>query len=346
MAASRGPRSFAAERFRSFGGQSAQTSAISIEQGPTGLLVRADSDLRLDRWLAERQEWLKDQLLIHGVVLFRGFHLESEDDFIRAVEAGGAEAGSYEDAHTPRTQVSRGLYTSTEYPANHEVPMHSENSKNRSWPRLIWFYCMTAATSGGATPIADNRRVLAEISESTRAAFAELGVKYVRRLGLGLGLSWQKVLGTDKPDEVEARCDELGLQHRWDDDGSLELAHLGSAIEVHPDTGDELWFNQANLFHRSALTREARAALDELSTSQKPPSDVFFGDGSAIPESMIEEINEAFAGTRRETPWVSGDVLAVENMLIAHGRRPYTGERRVLVAMNQGMPASSVPLER
>jgi alpha-ketoglutarate-dependent taurine dioxygenase len=32
-------------------------------------------------------------------------------------------------------------------------------------------------------------------------------------------------------------------------------------------------------------------------------------------------------------PWSAGDVLILDNMLMMHGRQPYEGERRVLVAM-------------
>jgi len=31
--------------------------------------------------------------------------------------------------------------------------------------------------------------------------------------------------------------------------------------------------------------------------------------------------------------WQRGDVLVLDHMLTAHGRRPFTGDRRVLVAM-------------
>jgi hypothetical protein len=32
-------------------------------------------------------------------------------------------------------------------------------------------------------------------------------------------------------------------------------------------------------------------------------------------------------------PWQAGDVLVVENMLACHGRMPYAGERKILLAM-------------
>jgi alpha-ketoglutarate-dependent taurine dioxygenase len=32
-------------------------------------------------------------------------------------------------------------------------------------------------------------------------------------------------------------------------------------------------------------------------------------------------------------PWQKGDILMVDNMLAAHGREPFTGPRKIMVAM-------------
>jgi hypothetical protein len=34
-------------------------------------------------------------------------------------------------------------------------------------------------------------------------------------------------------------------------------------------------------------------------------------------------------------PWREGDVLMLDNMLIAHARNPYAGERKIVVAMGE-----------
>jgi len=57
------------------------------------------------------------------------------------------------------------------------------------------------------------------------------------------------------------------------------------------------------------------------------------GDGSPITEAELALIRRAFVDCSFETPWHSGDLMIVGNLLVSHGRRPYTGQRRVLVTM-------------
>ena len=54
------------------------------------------------------------------------------------------------------------------------------------------------------------------------------------------------------------------------------------------------------------------------------------------PRSTMRQRAGSRLALRAETvtfPWRRGDVLLLDNMLTAHGRRPFTGDRRVLVAM-------------
>jgi hypothetical protein len=34
-------------------------------------------------------------------------------------------------------------------------------------------------------------------------------------------------------------------------------------------------------------------------------------------------------------PWQAGSAVLIDNLLMAHGRNPYTGPRKILVAMGQ-----------
>ena len=43
-------------------------------------------------------------------------------------------------------------------------------------------------------------------------------------------------------------------------------------------------------------------------------------------------------------PWERGDILMLDNMLVAHGRKPFTGPRKILVGMAEMTNAPGAPV--
>src|SRR5262249_42308971 len=93
------------------------------------------------------------------------------------------------------------------------------------------------------------------------------------------------------------------------------------------------WFNQAHLFHVSSLRAELRAALLAEFGEGELPRNACYGDGSPIEAAVLDEIRAAYAKASVAFPWEEGDVVMLDNMLVAHGRRPFAGARKVVVAM-------------
>ena len=96
------------------------------------------------------------------------FRLDGAEQFRQFAAGFGHPLLNYEFGSTPRTNVTQGVYTSTEYPAHQSIPLHNEQAYSRDWPMKIWFYSMITATSGGETPIADSRTVLRSRVEAPR----------------------------------------------------------------------------------------------------------------------------------------------------------------------------------
>ena len=171
-----------------------------------------------------------------------------------------------------------------------------------------------------------------ELDPEVRERFAK-GVVYTRTFRDGLGLSWQEAFQTDSRERVERYCREQGQEAVWSEAG-LRTRHRQPAWRTEPATGEEVWFNQANLFHVSALDEEVREALTAVYEDDELPRNAYFGDDEAISEEDIAEVNAVYAKVSLAMPWQAGSVLMVNNMLTAHGREPFTGARRVLVAMS------------
>jgi hypothetical protein len=268
-----------------------------------------------------------------GAVLFRGFAVDSADAFERFARAITPALVDYQFASTPRTRIQGRIYTSTEYPAHQRIPMHNEQSYTTGWPLKIWFYCLSPAAEGGATPLADSRAVYQRIPSRIRDAFEARKVMYVRNYGGGLDVPWQQVFGTTDRREVERYCGQAGISYEWKPDGELRTRQLCQASAVHPRTGATVWFNQAHLFHVSSLEPRAREGLLAVVPESDLPRHAWFGDGTPIDDGALDEIRDVYRQLAGDVAWRAGDVVLADNMLVAHGRAPYQGPRSVLVAM-------------
>ncbi len=324
-------------------------------------VVVADRPFRIERWrvqgttlvtaipqvpgsLVEHraaiQQLIDDYLPTNGGVLLRGFGAVDPDGFHALAAASSGDLLGYDFASTPRTKIGRGIYTSTEYPADQWIPQHNEQSYTTTWPMKIWFYCQEAASRGGETPVTDSRAVYRRIDPALRARFSRDGLLYVRNYSEGLDLRWQDVFRTTEKSQVEAFCRQRGVDCEWSADGVLRTRQLCQSEAVHPGTGEPVWLNQAHLFHVSALHPDVREALLEIVSEEELPRNVYYGNGDPIEDSVLDEIRAHFRTEMLRFTWQAGDIMLLDNMLMAHGRSPFEGKRRVLVAMAQPFSSS------
>jgi alpha-ketoglutarate-dependent taurine dioxygenase len=289
-----------------------------------------------------RSELLSQRLLKHGALLFRGFDIGSIEDFGLLVDAlsGGAGLREYRGGASPRHSLTGGgarVYSSTDYPPEVELPLHNELSYSDQFPERIYFFCLVAPGNGGETTLGDSRRILRELPAAVRQRFEAKGICYIRNLpsGKGSGYSWQDVFGCEEGAEVERHCAALGAAHEWLPGGVLRIMQVRPAVAVHPATGEEVWFNQADGFHPSALDPATHAEfLDWYGSEDLFRLNVSYGDGTPMDIEALEAIRVVI---RRETiphVWQRGDVLMLDNLLAAHGRRPFSGKRQIAVAMS------------
>jgi alpha-ketoglutarate-dependent taurine dioxygenase len=301
------------------------------------LIQPAVKGLNLITWASGNRELIEAKLLTHGALLFRNFRLQEAADFEEAVRAISGELLEYKERSSPRTQVAGRIYTSTDYPAEHRIFPHNENSYQLAWPLKIFFFCERPAERGGATPLADCRKIYQRISASTRARFAEKQWMYMRNFGGGFGLDWRMVFQTAEHERAEEYCRRNGIEVEWRSDDRLRLRAVRPAIAIHPKTGETVWFNHAMSFHVTTLEPTVRDSLLAEFAEEDLPSNSYYGDGTPIEPEVLEEVRDAYLKESVRFDWQPGDLLLVDNMLVAHGREPYAGPRRVLVAMAEAI---------
>ncbi len=278
---------------------------------------------------------LDEVLHTSGSVLLRGLGIGTPQWFHEIVGGFGDPLTSYRGGNTPRSTVTDGVFTSTEYPAEYEISLHNELSYAGTWPERLYFCCLVASETGGATPVCDGRALLADLDPTVRARFTDLGVVYRQHLhgGYGLGKSWQQTFETEDRAEVQRYLTGVGIAFEWVEDG-LRTTQPRPGVRTHPVTGETVWFNQADQWHPSNLPEEEREALLALVEDEAElPHSVTFGDGSRLTEDDLAHVRAAAKRNELAFQWEPGDLLIVDNMLALHGRHPYTGARRILVSM-------------
>jgi alpha-ketoglutarate-dependent taurine dioxygenase len=285
-------------------------------------------------WAAGHRGLIEEELARHGALLFRGFGLDSVAEFERFAQAVCPDLfGDYGDL--PREGEGGKVYRSTPYPADKAILMHNESSHLPRWPMKICFYCVEAAREGGETPLVDCRKLYRLLDPALRERFSREQVMYVRNYIEGIDVSWQSFFRTDDPAEVERFCAEAAMRWQWGEDGRLRTSQVRPAVARHPKTGEMLFFNQLQLHHVSCLDPAVRESLLAMYTPDELPRNAYYGDGSPIEDAVVERIRELSREATVAFPWRKGDVLVVDNMLVAHGRNPYVGPRKIVVAMGE-----------
>ena len=163
--------------------------------------------------------------------------------------------------------------------------------------------------------------------------FIERGVLYKRNFGGRFGLPWQTVFSTDDKDEVAAICGRNGIQWEWKGDDWVQTKVVGPAVVKHPRTGEAIWFNHATFFHVTTLPPTIQDGLLATFDEDDLPNNTYYGDGSPIEQEVLDTLRQIYREEMVYFPWQHQDILAVDNILMVHGRRPYAGERKTVVGM-------------
>jgi len=290
--------------------------------------------VNLAQWAKNNREYLEEELVKHGAILFRNFSIDSSskfEEFACSVARDGELFDEYGDL--PRDNPGAKVYHSTPYPSNKSILFHNESSHTHRWPMKQLFYCIKVAEVGGATPILDCRKTYQTIDAAIIKRMTEKRLMYVRNFIEGLDVSWQQFFQTSNRESVEAYCRKANIDFEWKSGNRLTTRQLCQAVAKHPQTGEMVFFNQIQLHHISSLDADVRASMMAMFREEDLPRNVYYGDGTPIEDSVVAEISEVYNQLAVRFPWQSGDVILLDNMLTAHARDPYEGSRKILVAM-------------
>jgi hypothetical protein len=282
-------------------------------------------------WLDEQRRRIQSQLSVAGAIRLRGLPFRDAAGFALLRDKLIARPSNYVEKATPRTAYGDNVFTATDFPARRTIHLHNENSYANEFPGVLLFGCLIAPATGGATTLGDMAALIRLLPPELLHRFRSTGWRLVRNYWGHLGLPWQLAFDTDDPDTVANYGRQHDLEVSWIDN-RLRTTQTRNATVRHPLTSEECWFNHIAFWSRWSLDEEVRELL-RTECGDDLPYDTSYGDGEPIDRTAIDVVNAAYAEVRVTEQWQRGDLLVVDNILMAHGRSPYTGPREVLVAL-------------
>lgn len=313
-------------------------------------------------WLREHADWVRDHLLQYGALLLRGFAVREAHDFERVARAIDDDLKKDYLGTSPRNAVTEYVFNASELPPVFPIPEHCEMSFVKNFPRHLFFCCLQPSPVGGETPLVDFRAVYADLDPEVRRRFVERGIKAIRNYAGPDAQSkfdfwqlkpWHEMFGTRDHTAVEAKCREEDFEPTWGPDESLRLVSRHQAVRNHSETGEPVWFNHSTTFHISMAPGEYRriwqrekslrnlffwqvsrlmiAIRRRTIASEDQSMHCTYLDGSEIPDADMEHVRDVVWKHMVIYPWQQGDIVAIDNQSVGHGRLPYRGPRRIAV---------------
>ena len=197
----------------------------------------------------------------HGSVLVRGLGVCDPATFAAVAQQLANGLMSETEAFAPRHPHGAGVYSSTPWPANQPMCMHHELSYALEVPGLLLFACVTPATTGGATPLADASAVLDALPAELVGRFERDGWLLTRSYNDEIGATVAEAFGTDDRGAVEQYCRANAIDLEWQPDGALRTRQRRRAVVRHPLTGRRCWFNQIAFLNEWTIAPEVRDYL-------------------------------------------------------------------------------------
>ena len=286
-----------------------------------------------------------------GALLFRDAGIDGPVRYAEFLASIDFRHHSYVGGTAPRTDLGRGVYTATDLPPDTTVMIHQEMAYLDDVPDYISFYCHEPPDNGQKTHlIGDMRRVSAELPDELERKYRGERARLRRTLRTEGSepvvsrreKSWQEVLGTGDRREAAAIAERKGWDLNWTADGSLIfLQEPARFFRPHPVHG-EMWCSQG--LHYQPMGRRLVAERDgrmgdalRIATAMKEAPDsidaMLMEDGSRVPPEDCAAWFELCTAAETSYALRRGEMIILDNMLMAHGRSTFTGTRTMYAAL-------------
>jgi alpha-ketoglutarate-dependent taurine dioxygenase len=285
-------------------------------------------------WVSANKEQLHELLIKHGAVLFRGFPVESSDEFEQMLDQTNYKNMPYVGGAAPREQVTASrIVTANESPATETIPFHHEMAQVPTPPGYIFFYCETASETGGATSLLHSGEICKkffDIDPKFAKKVEEQGVRYIRIMpevtdkNSAIGRSWKETFLVETREQAEEKMREAGMSWEWLEDGNLKTeTQTLPGIRFDEETKQKVFFNSIGAVY-TGWNDARNQGKKAVSTADGEPMD------DEVLSKLVQEMDKSCVNF----PWQAGDVLWINNYTVLHARQPFEGKRRILASIS------------
>nr|WP_256386546.1 TauD/TfdA family dioxygenase [Hydrocoleum sp. CS-953] len=244
----------------------------------------------------------------YGFLLFRGFE-SNVDTFAEFSNSLSTDFMDYTGGVFNRRKINNDSTILTVTDFNDEIKLHGEMYYTNNPPQMLWFFCANPPLKDGETTVCDGEQFFHELSSSMKDLLSRKKLKFCAHQK---NEDWQRVFKTNDLNVVKEICNNQGKEVQINEDGSINLVFISSAI------------------HNSTMAENPVFINSLLAGKHLNPKgkNIRFDDDSEITDEIMSELNEIAEKITIEISWQKGDILMIDNTRIMHGRRAFNDEKR------------------
>lgn len=326
--------------------------------------VKEKSFAVLKALLSKSGDWFNKQLDRYGGILFRGFEVESAEQFQKVLELLNVQLESvYHFGSAHRVRITDKVFTSSEAPPDMIIAPHNELNMVPVRPSVLAFFCQVQPALYGETPIINTEKLFYNLSPSLQHKIGNFPQRFVRYVPNHL---LEIVFEGLSREEITKLLQEQGFDFNWEEDGSIDFECSYIPLFTHPRTsrlcfclsivdclvsrewyrnigqrysfGQSLYYNWLPAKLYKSFQQRLTTAATVVDGSQKRTStlNTYFlnedGQCTKLTEAEAKELGKAEWQNAVIFQWKQGDILVIDNLQVAHSRLNTKLPRKILTA--------------
>lgn len=314
--------------------------------------------------LKESHDWFNKQLDTYGAILFRGFEVESAEQFQTVLELLNINLEPfYHFGSAHRVRITDKVFTSSEAPPDTIIAPHNELNMVPIRPSVLAFFCQVQPDTYGETPIINTEKLFYSLSPSLQHKISHFPQRFVRYVPSHLlEIVFEKL----SIEEITELLQEQGFDFKWEEDGSIIFECSYIPVFRHPRTnricfclsivdclvnrewyrklgqrysfGQRIYYNWLPAKVYKSIHQRLTTAATVVDGSQKQTStlDTYFvnkhNQYTTMRAAEAQELGRSEWKNAAIFQWRQGDILVIDNLQVAHSRLNTTLQRKILTA--------------